>query len=54
MTLTFGKMFQFNVSSAIILMFTTPIKLNLMFVRRHFVCSKIVLTAILHVTVDWD
>jgi len=45
MPLTFGKMFQFNVSTAIILIFTTLITANLMFVRRHFVCSQFILTA---------
>jgi len=45
MTLTFGKMFQFNVSTAIILMSTTLITANLMFIRGHFLSSKFVPTA---------
>lgn len=54
MTLIFGKMFQFNISTTIILMSTTLITANLMFVRGHFVCSKCILTAIFHVRVHWD
>lgn len=45
MTLTFGKTFQLNEYTAIILMFTTLITETLMFVIRHFVGSKFVLTA---------
>lgn len=45
MTLTFGKMFQFNVSTAIILMFTTLIIANLTFVRRHLCLHNDILFA---------
>ena len=45
MTLTSDKMFQCNVSTAIILMSTTLTTADLMFVTGHFLCRKVILTA---------